>query len=115
MLVVIWSVKSFLWKNMVLRSKHVELRVLESLLGVFYLGHPFFHRFLLVGLLFEHSSLKHEFPLQVGRLRVQSVVHKHLFSEVAILPQTNRTCTNESSALEQSHLLVQADFFSNVS
>ena len=115
MLLVIWSVKAFIWENMVLTSKLVELRVLESLLRVFYLGHPLFHRFLLVGLLFEHSSLKLEFPLQLGRLRVQSVVHKHLFSEIAILPQANRTCTNESGTLEHSDLLVQADFFSNVS
>ena len=115
MLFVVWSVKAFLGKNIVLRGQHVELRVLESLLGVFYLGHPIFHRFLHIGLLLEHSSLDLKFPLQLGGLRVQSVVHKHLFPESGILPQANRACTNDRGALEQSHLLVKADFCSNVS
>ena len=109
MLVVVWSVKAFLCESIVLTGKHVELRVLEFLFGVFYLGHPIFQRFLLVGLLLKHSSLKHEFPLQLGRLWVQSVVHKHLFSESAILPQANGACTNDCSTLEESHLLVQTD------
>ena len=99
MLVVVWSVKAFL-DRMVLTGQHVELRVLEFLFGVFYLGHPIFQRFLLVGLLLKHSSLKHEFPLQLGRLWVQSVIHKHLFSESAILPQTHGACTYDCGALE---------------
>ena len=97
---VIWSLESFLGNNIVLGSQHVELRVLESLLGVFYLGHPIFHRFLRVGLLLEHSGLKRELSLQLGRLRVQSVVHKHLFPESAVLPHANRACTNDSGAFE---------------
>ena len=111
---MIWSVNAFLRENVVLRGQHVELRVLESLVGILYFSQPIFHRFLLVGLLFEHSSLNQELPLQVGRFRIQSVVHDHLFSEGAVLPQADRACTNNSGAFEHSHLLVQVDFFSYV-
>ena len=113
--VVVWSVKALLGHWMVLRAQHVELRVLESLIGVLYLSQPIFNRFLHVGRLLEHSSLSQEFPLQLGRFGVQSVVHEHLFPEGAVLPQADRACTNKGGALEHSHLLVQVDFGGYVS
>ena len=115
MFCVIWSVRIILGENIVLRSQHVELRVLESLVGVLYLSQPLFQRFLLVSLLLEDGSLSLEFPLQLSRLGVQPVVHEHLFSEGAVLPEANRACTNKGGALEHPNLLVHVDFASNVS
>ena len=112
---VIWSVRIILWENIVLRSQHVELRVLEPLVGVLYLSQPIFHRFLLVSLLLEDGSLSLEFPLQLSWLGVQPVVHEHLFSKGAVLPEADRACTDKGGALEHPNLLVHVDFASNVS
>ena len=114
MLFVVGGVDILLGDAVSLGSEHVKLGVPEGLLGVLHLSHSLLDRLLLVGLFAEHRGFQGELPLQLSRLGVEAVVVCHLLAEVSVFPEAQRARTDERSALEHSHLLVESGLRSDV-
>ena len=81
MLFVVVGIELLLHDDVILRGKHVELRVLEDFVWVLRLRLPFLGRLLLVRLLFEDEGLLVELALEFGRLGIEPVVEGQFLAQ----------------------------------
>ena len=107
MFLVVGRIDGLLGDDVILRSQHVELRVVENLLGIGQLSHALLGALGLVRPLFEHESLLAELALKLGRLVVEVVIEGHLLAQVAVLPKREGASAGNSDSLKCADTLVQ--------
>ena len=100
--------KLLLGNNVILGSEHVELGVLEDLIGVLDLGLPLLDRLLDIHLLSKHLCLHVDLALELGWLRVEPIIEGHFLAHVAVLPHAEAKRTYHSGTLEHSNSFIQS-------
>ena len=83
---VVGSVNFLFCDDVLLGGKHIELSVVEDLVGVGELLEAIFVALLLVCLLFEDESFFSKSALKLSWLGVEMIIKSHLLAQVAHLP-----------------------------